>query len=190
MFAFKKKYFLIIESIKDIDLRNIKKHDKFIIIYRNYKKIEKIAELINFRKKCRLKGIKFFVANDLSLAVKLISDGVYLSAKNTTFRSLNLKRNKFNIIGSAHNIKEIYLKKKQGCDNILLSRLFRVTYKPKMKYLGINRFNKYLLNIEKNIFPLGGINYSNLNNLKNIKSHGFAIMTEIKKKPAIISRLF
>ena len=189
MFAFKKKYFLIIESIKDIDLRKIKIHGKFIIIYRNSKKIDKIAKLINFRKKCRLKGIKFFVANDSGLAVKLISDGIYLSAKNTTFRSLNLKRNNFSIIGSAHNIKEIFLKKKQGCDNILLSRLFRVTYKPNMKYLGINRFNKYL-NTEKNIFPLGGINHSNLNNLKNVKSFGFAIMTEIKKKPAIISRLF
>ena len=35
MFAFKKKYFLIIESIKDINLRNIKKYKKFLIIYRN-----------------------------------------------------------------------------------------------------------------------------------------------------------
>ena len=35
MFAFKKKYFLIIESIKDINLRNIKKHNKLstIIIF-------------------------------------------------------------------------------------------------------------------------------------------------------------
>ena len=40
MFAFKKKYFLIIENIKDIDLKNIKKRNKFIIIYRNNKKIE------------------------------------------------------------------------------------------------------------------------------------------------------
>ena len=38
MFAFKKKYFLIIESIKDIDLRNIKKNNKLTIIYRNYNK--------------------------------------------------------------------------------------------------------------------------------------------------------
>ena len=37
MFAFKKKYFLIIESIKDLNLRNIKKYNKFLIIYRNTK---------------------------------------------------------------------------------------------------------------------------------------------------------
>ena len=51
MFAFKKKYFLIIESIKDFELKNIKKNNKFIIIYRrNNKKIENIDELKKFRK--------------------------------------------------------------------------------------------------------------------------------------------
>ena len=35
------KYFSIIESIKDIDLKNIKKRDKFSIIYRNNNKTEK-----------------------------------------------------------------------------------------------------------------------------------------------------
>ena len=74
--------------------------------------------------------------------------------------------------------------------DILLSRLFQVTYKPKMNYLGINKFNLCVLNIDKNIVPLGGINLSNLNNLKSIKSYGFALMSELKKKPAIISRFF
>ena len=63
MFAFKKKYFLIIESIKDINLRNIKKYNKFSIIYRNQDNKENIYDLIKFRKNCRLKQIKFYVAN-------------------------------------------------------------------------------------------------------------------------------
>ena len=68
MFAFKKKYFLIIETIKDIDLRKIKKRNKFIIIYRNQGKKENIVDLLNFRKKCKLKSIKFFVANNINLS--------------------------------------------------------------------------------------------------------------------------
>ena len=190
MFSFKKKYFLIIESIKDIDLEHIKKRNKFIIIYRKIGKFEEVAELLKYRKRCKSKNIKFFVANDLVLAVRLGSDGVYLSAKNRSFKTLNLNRKNFNIIGSAHNIKEINLKKKQGCKYILLSRLFRVTYKPNLSYLGVNKLNTYIINIDKNIFPLGGINFSNLNKLKNIMSEGLAIMSEVKKKPAIISRLF
>ena len=42
MFIVKKNYFLLIESIKDINLKNIKKKEKFIIIYRNKKNIENI----------------------------------------------------------------------------------------------------------------------------------------------------
>ena len=155
-----------------------------------HQKYEDISALLIFRKKCKSKGIKFFVANNLKLAIKLGSDGIYLSAKNNSFRSLNLKKNNFHLIGSAHDVKEINLKKKQGCVDILLSRLFQVTYKPKMNYLGINKFNLCVLNIDKNIVPLGGINLSNLNNLKSIKSYGFALMSELKKKPAIISRFF
>ena len=110
MLAFKKKYFLIIESIKDLDLKKIKKRNKFIIIYRNRGKREEIFNLISFRKKCKIKNILFYVANDLNLAVKLHSDGIYLSSFNKSFKSLNLKRIKFNIIGGAHDTKEIHLK--------------------------------------------------------------------------------
>ena len=88
MFILKKKYFLIIESIKDLDLKNIKKHNKFNIIYRNKKKGENIADLIIFRKSCKLKSIKFFVANDAKLSVLLNSDGIYLSAFNKSLKTL------------------------------------------------------------------------------------------------------
>ena len=44
MFAFKKNYFLLIESTKDLDLKKIKKRSKFIIIYRNNSKKEEISK--------------------------------------------------------------------------------------------------------------------------------------------------
>ena len=46
------------------------------------------------------------------MAIKLNADGVYLSSKYRDFKPLNIKKNNFDIIGSAHNSKEIYLKKK------------------------------------------------------------------------------
>ena len=82
MFILKKKYYLIIESIKDINLKNIKKRNKFTIIYRNRKNSEKLSDLLKFRKICKLKSIDFCVANNLNLAIILNSDGIYLSAYN------------------------------------------------------------------------------------------------------------
>ena len=191
MFILRKKYFLIVESIKDIDLRNIKKRNKFIIIYRNTKKADKRNDLIKFRNECKSKHIRFYVANDLKLAVNLKSDGIYISANNKNFKALNLKKINYDIIGSAHNLNEINLKKKQGCHNVLLSRLFKVSYKPNMNFLDVIKFNNYITKIFINITPLGGINLLNLNKLKIVRSESFALMTEVKKKPAkIFSRLF
>ena len=191
MVILKNKYFLIIENIKDISLENIKKRFKFNIIYRNNKKLGDLHRLRIFRKECKSKDIKFFVANDYNLSSKLKADGIYLSAFNKDLKYLNYMKSNFIIIGGAHNIKEINLKIKQGCKYILLSRLFQVSYKPEMNYLGINRFNFYASNIFKKIVALGGINTSNINKMKIVNCDSFALMTEIKKKPAkIFSRLF
>ena len=189
MFIVKNKYFLIIENIKDIDLKNIKKKNKFSIIYRNNIGVKSKYELLKFRRKCRSKSIKFYVANDLHLALYLNSDGLYLSSSNKSLKFLSVRK-KLEIIGSAHNIKEVALKKKQGCKFILFSKLFLVNYDKKAPFLGIIKFNNFL-KINKSLIPLGGINSGNLNSLSLINSKGFALMSEVKKKPAnIINRLF
>ena len=190
MLSFKKKYYFIIESIKDIDFKKIKKHKKFTIIYRNQGDPENREDLLLFRKKCKLKSVEFYVANNLNLAINLNSDGIYLSSYNRSFSALSLKKFNFKIIGSAHSSKEIYMKIKQGCRIILFSKLFLVNYDKKSKFIGVVKFNNLLKN-NKNLIPLGGINQNNLNSLKTINSKGFALMSEIKKKPAnIINRLF
>jgi|TARA_B110000211_G_scaffold228334_1_gene284390 thiamine-phosphate pyrophosphorylase len=191
MFILKKKYFLIIESIKDINLRNIKKYNKFSIIYRNQKTKDNLKDLITFRKLCKLKTVDFYVTNNIKLAVFLNSDGIYLSAYNKTFKALNLKKLNYKIIGSAHNVKEIFFKIRQGCSYILLSKLFLVDYDKKSPFLGIIKFNSLLKTFSNNLVPLGGIKISNLNDLKNLNCNSFAILSEVKKKPAnIINRLF
>lgn len=190
MFTKKNKYFLFIESIKDIDLENIKIRNKFSIIYRNNKKIEDFRDLIKFRRICKLKAVKFFVANNYTLAVSLNSDGIYLSSFNKSLSSLIYKKINFEIIGSAHNFKEIFLKKKQGCSFVLLSKLFLVDYDKNAPYLGIIKFN-FFSKLSKKIIPLGGINKKNLNKLKSANCEGFALLSEVKKKPTkIFSRLF
>ena len=190
MFAFKKKYFLLIESIKDINLRNIKKYNKFSIIYRNNKLKENFNELLRFRKLCKLKLIDFYVANDMKLVTALNSDGLYISSYNTSLKTRFFKRKNLSIIGSAHNLGEITQKNKQGCEVILLSKLFLVDYDSKSPFLGVVKFNKFINNFSKKLIPLGGIKMINLNSLKNVDCTSFAIMSEIKKKPAITNRLF
>ena len=191
MFAFKNKYYLIIESTKDIDLSTIKKVLKFNIIYRYQNIHENVERLLRFRSICKNKRINFFVSNNIKLAMFLKADGAYISAHNRDLRIAQFKNSKLKIIGSAHNLKELNLKILQGCSDILVSRLFKTSYTFKAGFLGVVKYNLLPQLKKGSLVPLGGIRLSNLNKLKTVKCNSIALLSEIKKKPTkIISRLF
>jgi thiamine-phosphate pyrophosphorylase len=159
--------------ISNFDTNNIDQQDKqTIIIYRNYssKKIDK-TKILKFKSYCKKKGLKFYLSNDIKLAVKLKLDGAYIPSFNKKFDHLSYfyKKN-FEIIGSAHNLKEIRLKELQKVNKIFLSSLF----KKNKNFLGINRF-RHLSNLtKKNIVVLGGVSKKNVKLLKLVNCKEFA----------------
>ena len=184
MFINKKKYFFIIESIKDIDLKNIKNFGKFTIIYRN-NSAENIEKLKKYRLECKIKKIPFYIANNIYLVNLLKADGLYISAFNKKFYKIC----NFKVIGAAHNIKEIYLKKLQGCSEIIFSRLFKTSYKNKKDFLGVVKFNLITRIINMSLIPLGGINFENFKSLQNVNCRGVALSSFIKEKPIIVQKV-
>ena len=90
MFIKKNKYYIYVENLRSINLDLIKTKNKFNLIYRITLKRENIDNVIKFVKLCKKKHIKFFVANNISLAFKTGANGVYLSSYNKGL----LKRNK------------------------------------------------------------------------------------------------
>ena len=165
----KTKYYFI----NKLDTNNIHKQDKqTIIIYRNYS-IKKLDEMLilKIKKYCKKNYKKFYLANNLKLAIKLNLDGAYIPSFNKSFKHLSYSFNKkFEIIGSAHNLKEIKIKELQKVKMILLSSLF----KKNKNFLGINKF-KILSNLtKKKIIVLGGISKKNLKQLKLLNNPEFA----------------
>jgi thiamine-phosphate pyrophosphorylase len=167
--------------INTLDTNNFGKQDKStIIIYRNYasqkKDVNKILKLKNFLKK---RGNKFFLANDFKLAQKLRLDGVYLPAFNKKFNHLCYsKMTNFDIIGSAHNLKEIRTKELQKVGVIFISSLF----KKNKNFLGLNKF-KILNNYTKNkVVALGGISKKNIKKIKILNITGIGGISFFKKK--------
>jgi thiamine-phosphate pyrophosphorylase len=85
----------------------------------------------------------------------------------------NIKQNKkFLKIGSAHSIKEIKIKEKQGVKLLFLSSIFK-NNKDK-KFLGCVKFNNLANQTTLKIIALGGINKKNMSKLKITKAYGFA----------------
>ena len=191
MFIKKNEYYIYVENLRSINLNFIKTRDKFNLIYRNNSEEEKIDTLVKFIKLCKKKNIKFYIANDISLALKTGANGIYLSSHNKKLLNKNYnKGKKFEIIGSAHNFKEIHIKKKQGCRKVILSRLFETDYKNKKSFYGTTKFNLLTKNNDNYFIALGGIKSNNLMRLKILNCQGIALLSEVKKKPAIIRRLF
>lgn len=163
----------------DINLLN-KLNKKISIIYRNYNNKQDFSKIKKLSQFCRKFKRKFFISNNLKLALKLKADGVYLPAfnKNLYYKNKNLKKN-FLFIGSAHTLSEIKVKELQGCGQIFLSPLFK-SYKGK-KILGLTKFKYLSISTKKEIVALGGINRKNLNKLNLLNVFGFAGISGIKK---------
>ena len=98
-------------------------------------------------------------------------DGAYIPSFNNNFTHLSYSyKKKFNLIGSAHNLKEIKIKENQNVKKIVLSSLF----KKNKNFLGLNRLKK-LSNFTKNkIVVLGGVSKKNIKKLKLLNNPEFA----------------
>jgi thiamine-phosphate pyrophosphorylase len=164
-----RKYYFI----NNFDTNNIDKQDnQTIIIYRNYSLTNKNEDFIfKIKKYCKKKKIKFYLSNNIKLAIKLDLDGAYIPSFNKDTRHLSYSyKKKFTIVGSAHNLKEIRIKEKQNVKEIVVSSLF----KKNKNFLGINRY-KLLGNLtQKNVVALGGISRKNLKKIKLLKNSNFA----------------
>ena len=169
MHNLKTKYYFI----DNFETKNIDKVDKqTILIYRNYLKKNKDEKiLLKIKKYCKKKGLKFYLANNIRLALKLKLDGAYIPSFNKELGHLSFNfHKKFKLIGSAHNLKEIKIKELQGVEKIFLSSLF----KKNKNFLGINRF-KLLANLtNKTVVILGGVSAENINKLRLFKYSDFA----------------
>ena len=182
------KVFLFIDEFDTDTLSSL--NQNIDIIYRDYQRITDKKIIVDLKDFCKKSKRKFYISNNIKLAIQYKTDGIYIPSfnKNINFSNINTYQ-KFHIIGSAHNKKEIAIKKKQNCSFIFLAPLFS---NPKnKKYLDIIKFNLTVLNEGNKFIALGGINQKNINKVYLTKSVGIAGIRWIKKNgPRKILRPF
>ena len=166
--------------IDNLDIHNIENlSHKIILIYRNYKKKVNLNKLITLRNFCRKTKRKLFISNEIEIAYKYKLDGAYIPSFNKKIYTKNyFLSNKFTLIGSAHNYKEIIIKEKQGVSLIFLSPIFKTN--KNAKHLGIIKFINLSNYARKPVIALGGINNDNIKSLKLINLYGFAAIKYFK----------
>ena len=164
-----RKYYFI----NKFDTNNIDKQDKqTVIIFRNYNSKKQNKSLImKIHRYCKNKSLKFYLSNNVKLAIRLDLDGAYIPAFNNSLKHLtySVKRD-FKIVGSAHNLKEIRIKENQKVEKIFLSSVF----KNNKNFLGINKFRNLSKLTKKDVVALGGISKKNLKKLYLLNQFEFA----------------
>ena len=138
-----------------------------------------ITKLEILRDLCKKKGCNFFLSNDVKLAIKLRLDGVYLPSFNKSFNHLAYHfKKKFIILGSAHSLQELNIKKLQTVKFFFVSSLF----KKNKNYLGIYRFKLFENFTKRRLIALGGINEKNIKKLSLLDIYGYAGISFFQKK--------
>jgi len=171
-----KKFYFIDDFNKD-HIRSLNKN--ISIIYRNYTKKYNQEKIIEIKKFCKNIKKEFFLANDVNLTNKLNLDGAYIPAFNNSLSVYKLKNKNMTLLGSAHNLKEINQKKRQGIDIIFIAPTFKVN--KSNNFLGVTKFNILANLFNGKTIALGGININNIKKIKMLNCYGYASISYIKE---------
>ena len=178
------KIFCFISDYEETYIKRLPKN--IAIIYRNYNKKLNKGEINKIKKLCKKTNRKFFLSNNVKIALQLDLDGVYIPSFNKDLKiNFYTKKKKFKILGSAHNLTEIRQKELQNVNCIFLSPVF-ITKKTN-NFLGIQKFNNLTKYTNRKIICLGGIKKNNLNKTKLLNTYGFSSISFFKQNIKYIS---
>ena len=192
---YQENFYFFTTYINEQMIKNVVKFKNIAIIYNN-KYIDNENNFLKIKNFCKENHIKFYIIDNLKLAIKYKLDGIILSKENRTnqHKFCNHKKN-FKILGKVQNQIEIYFKIKQNCNYIILSAIFENPKYKQYNILNVTKFNLISNNWAQKLIALGGINEKNLNKIKMTKASGigfmrFILSSKIKKPVFFQKRAF
>ena len=187
--CYQENFYFFTTYINEQIIKNVVKFKNIAIIYNNKYIINEnnFLEIKNF---CKINNIKFFIVDNLRLAIKYKLDGLIISHDNkSTYLNVSNYKKNFKIIGKAHSQNEYFFKIKQNCTAVLLSPIFQNLKYNTSKILTISKFNQMSKNWKIDVYALGGINFENIKKIKMTKAKGVGFISLISnlkiKKPAL-----
>ena len=172
------KYYIFLDELNEKiikNIQNLKKRKIDLKLIVSEKILFSILDFVKYSK------IPFFIIDNVKLATKHKANGIFLTSKNRSLINITKSSQRIEVIGSAHNQYEYFIKERQGCSTIFLSPIFYNEKYSLNKILHIHKFNLIALNWKKSIGALGGINLKNLKLIKLIRSKSIGIKSLITK---------
>jgi thiamine monophosphate synthase len=173
--------YIFIDRLNEKIKKEIIKLKKIRLIYslkiNNNQTLEQFLQIVDFSKKNK---IPLYYADNYKIAIKYKIEGIFLTSQNKRVLPTSIK-NRLKIIGSAHNQREYFIKKRQACEMISLSPLFYNNKYSVNKILQPLKFNLITNNWKVKICALGGILETNKKKVQLTKATAIGIKRFVLK---------
>ena len=155
--------FYFIDQINKSTISTIFKFRNISLIYMSQNNsFSNIQDLIKIKEFSTKNNLKFYVTDNIRLAIKVKANGIYLTKNyNRMLHNYNCKKD-FLILGSVHNQLEYYKKSAQNCKKFFLSPIFYNKKYSINKILGVIKFKIISKDWKNEAIPLSGINQRNI----------------------------
>lgn len=155
--------YYFIDQINKSTISTILKFRNISLIYMSQNNsFSNIEDLIKIKEFSTKNNLKFYVTDNIRLAIKVKANGIYLTKNyNRILHNYNYKKD-FLILGSVHNQLEYYRKIIQNCKKFFLSPIFFNKKYSINKILGVIKFKIISKDWKNEVIPLSGINQRNI----------------------------
>lgn len=143
-------------------------------------------EALEIQALCREKNIPFVINDNVALAKKIDADGVHVGQEDMEAGDVRSLLGPDKIIGvSAHSVEEALLAEKRGADYLGVGAAFSTNSKKDVSCISHETIRDICQAVQIPVIAIGGINETNIEELKGTGICGVAVISAIFAKKDI-----
>lgn len=140
-------------------------------------------EALEIQALCREKNIPFVINDNVALAKKIDADGVHVGQEDMEAGDVRSLLGPDKIIGvSAHSVEEALLAEKRGADYLGVGAAFSTNSKKDVSCISHETIRDICQAVQIPVIAIGGINETNIEELKGTGICGVAVISAIFAK--------
>ena len=129
---------------------------------------------------CKVYNVPYVVNDSVEVAMKIDADGVHVGQSDIKGRDIRAMLGEDKILGiSAGTVEEAIAAEQAGADYIGVGAIFGTSTKKNARNMTMDRLNEIIKSVNIPVVAIGGINASNMSELKGSGVDGVAVVSAI-----------
>lgn len=138
------------------------------------------AEAKKLQDICKVYNVPYVVNDNVEVAMRIDADGVHVGQSDIKGRDIRAMIGEDKILGiSAGTVAEAIAAEQAGADYIGVGAIFGTSTKKNARNMTMDRLNEIIKSVNIPIVAIGGINASNMSELKGSGVDGVAVVSAI-----------